>query len=46
MLRFNREQTEKYKKSNITGTGYLAFRDINFGSMHNRVNSSLYTHDS
>jgi len=38
MLKFNNEQTEKYKKSTITGTGYLAFRDIEFFARKNGSN--------
>ena len=37
MLKFNSEQTEKYKKSTITGTGYLAFRDIEFFAKKNKA---------
>lgn len=40
MLKFNNEQTEKYKKSTIFGTGYLAFRDIEFFANKNKADLS------
>lgn len=40
MLKFNNEQTGKYKKSTITGTGSLAFRDLEFFARKNKADLS------
>lgn len=40
MIEFNKEQIKKYSESQISGTGYLAFRDIlQFCELH-KVNTT------